>query len=148
MCHANFKMAFGSIADGKRVNFIVGQNGSGKSAIMNALAAVFGAKQTDTGKKGSVKSWVRQTKNGKLMPKAEIRVTVSNEGPFPFEKKKFHKIIVFERHISHTGSSKYWISGNAANGKPTKEVISATKMKKIAQQFNIQGNRLTHAFSP
>ena len=99
MCHQKLRMEFG-----KHINFIVGQNGSGKSASLNALTAVFGGAARDTGKKGSVQGWVRTGKNGKAVTKAVVKVTLSNEGPTPYEPDKFHREITFEREISHTGA--------------------------------------------
>lgn len=42
-CHENFKVEFK-----KRVTFIVGRNGSGKSAILTALVVGLGGKALDT----------------------------------------------------------------------------------------------------
>jgi chromosome segregation ATPase len=51
MCHASLALDFNPA-----VNFIVGKNGSGKSAIMTALMVVLGSKATDTSRGKSLTS--------------------------------------------------------------------------------------------
>ena len=100
MCHHKLE----TITFGQRVNFIVGSNGSGKSATMNALTAVFGGTSRDTGKKGSASKWVRKTRNGVVAKNCSVRVTVSNNGPHPYKPDHFPDEITFERRISQSGT--------------------------------------------
>lgn len=58
MCHDNF--AINNISDS--VNFIVGRNGSGKSAIITALVVGLGGKANSTNRGNSVKSLVKTGK--------------------------------------------------------------------------------------
>lgn len=51
MCHGNLVLDFNP-----SVNFIVGKNGSGKSAIMTALMVVLGTKAADTSRGKSLAS--------------------------------------------------------------------------------------------
>lgn len=50
MCHSNLVIDFHS-----RVNFLVGSNGSGKSAVLAALVLGLGGKAKDTNRSSSVK---------------------------------------------------------------------------------------------
>ncbi len=55
MCHANLKIDFG-----QRINFIVGQNGSGKSAILTALMVCLGASVGKTQRGHKVSDLIRE----------------------------------------------------------------------------------------
>lgn len=50
MCHANLTVDFN-----KRTNLLVGQNGSGKSAILTALIIGLGSKANATNRSSSIK---------------------------------------------------------------------------------------------
>eukprot|EP00850_Spirogloea_muscicola_P006611 SM000031S11620 [mRNA] locus=s31:685018:693475:- [translate_table: standard] len=54
MCHTHLEMEFGP-----RVNFITGQNGSGKSAILTALAVALGLKARGTERATSFKEFIQ-----------------------------------------------------------------------------------------
>lgn len=104
MCHRRLELEFGD-----RITFITGKNRSGKSATMNALTAVFGGKQSDTGKKGSVTGWIRRGPTGRQNA-ATIKITISNEGPTPYKPEVFGSDITFERVINKNASS-YFLTG-------------------------------------
>lgn len=53
MCHENLTV---SLAE--KMNFVVGHNGSGKSAILSGLAVALGAKATITGRGAGLKSMI------------------------------------------------------------------------------------------
>lgn len=50
MCHSLLEVEFE-----KNINFLIGRNGSGKSAILTALVVGFGAKASVTNRGNSVK---------------------------------------------------------------------------------------------
>jgi chromosome segregation ATPase len=54
MCHARLEVNLNPA-----VNFILGQNGSGKSAIMVAIIVALGGKATSTQRASSLKSFIR-----------------------------------------------------------------------------------------
>lgn len=54
MCHANLRIDFG-----KRINFLLGTNGSGKSAIMAALVLGLGGSARTTYRSRSIKGTTR-----------------------------------------------------------------------------------------
>lgn len=59
MCHRKM-----SIALGPRVNYINGQNGSGKSAILAALQICLGARARTTHRGGKISDLIRQGHDG------------------------------------------------------------------------------------
>lgn len=53
MCHKNLTVQFAP-----RLNFLVGHNGSGKSAVLTAVAVALGAKAAITGRGQGVKELI------------------------------------------------------------------------------------------
>ena len=70
MCHRNL-----SIGLGPRINFIIGHNGSGKSAILTAITIALGGKATTTSRGSSLKDFIREGSSA-----AEVRVRMRNKG--------------------------------------------------------------------
>lgn len=57
MCHDHFYVELGPL-----INFIVGKNGSGKSAILTAITLCLGGKASATNRGQSLKSFVKEGK--------------------------------------------------------------------------------------
>lgn len=57
MCHEHFSVELGPL-----INFIVGKNGSGKSAILTALTLCLGGKASATNRGQSLKSFIKEGK--------------------------------------------------------------------------------------
>ncbi|CRK22251.1 hypothetical protein BN1723_012635 [Verticillium longisporum] len=55
MCHERLYVELGPL-----INFIVGENGSGKSAVLTALTLCLGAKASSTNRGGSLKSFIKE----------------------------------------------------------------------------------------
>ena len=55
MCHVKLHVDFGPL-----INFIVGHNGSGKSAVLTAITLCLGGKATSTNRGQSLRSFVRE----------------------------------------------------------------------------------------
>ena len=55
MCHRTLHVDFGPL-----INFIIGHNGSGKSAVLTAITLCLGGKATSTNRGQSLKSFVRE----------------------------------------------------------------------------------------
>ena len=102
---------------------------------MNALTAVFGGKQSDTGKKGCVHGWIRRGPTG-MNTNATIKITISNEGPTPYKPEYYGSDITFERVITKNGSS-YFLTGAISR----REKVAASHIKLIASFFKIQVNQ-------
>ncbi|OBA23902.1 hypothetical protein METBIDRAFT_35956, partial [Metschnikowia bicuspidata var. bicuspidata NRRL YB-4993] len=93
MCHDHFELNFGS-----RMNFIIGRNGSGKSAVLTGISVGLGAKATDTNRGSSAKSLI---KDGKSM--ARILVEIENDGVNAYEPEIYGKSIFVERKLTREG---------------------------------------------
>lgn len=130
MCHERLHVELGPL-----LNFIVGENGSGKSAVLTALTLCLGGKASDTNRGGSLKSFVKEgQEHGSLV------VKVKNRGSDAYQPDLYGESIIIERHFSKTGSSGFKIK--SAMGK----IISNKKQEvdEISEWFALQiGNPLT-----
>lgn len=81
MCHSNFEVNLNN-----NVNVFVGLNGSGKSAILSALAIGLGSKASSTARSSSIKDLVKQGEAS-----ATIEITLTNDGIDSFEGNKFSR---------------------------------------------------------
>ncbi|AET40103.1 DNA repair protein SMC6 Ecym_5344 [Eremothecium cymbalariae DBVPG len=95
MCHEHFELEFGPM-----LNFIVGSNGSGKSAILTAITIVFGAKASDTNRGTSLKSLIREGCNI-----AKITIALSNIGLGAFEQGLYGHEIIIDRTLKRDGQA-------------------------------------------
>jgi ATP-dependent RNA helicase DDX6/DHH1 len=57
MCHDHFQVELGPL-----INFIVGKNGSGKSAVLTAITLCLGGKASTTNRGQSLKSFIKEGK--------------------------------------------------------------------------------------
>ena len=55
MCHSFLEISLGPL-----INFIIGHNGSGKSAVLTALTICLGGKAAATNRGGSLKSFIKE----------------------------------------------------------------------------------------
>ncbi|XP_047467829.1 structural maintenance of chromosomes protein 6 isoform X2 [Mugil cephalus] len=125
MCH-HF---LGPFHFGPNVNFIVGNNGSGKSAILTALIVGLGGKATVTNRGLSLKDFVKTNENT-----ADITVKLRNRGPDAYKKDVYGDSISIEHRISGDGCRTCRLknkSGQLISNK--KEELTA-----ILDHFNIQ----------
>ncbi|XP_011496853.1 PREDICTED: structural maintenance of chromosomes protein 6 [Ceratosolen solmsi marchali] len=84
-----------------RVNFIVGVNGSGKSAILTALTIGLGARAKATDRGPSIKEFIKKGKNSGM-----IQITISNDGPMAYKYETYGNSITIIRHINTNSSYK------------------------------------------
>ncbi|KAM9354821.1 structural maintenance of chromosomes protein 6 [Pholidichthys leucotaenia] len=125
MCH----QSLGPFQFGPNVNFIVGNNGSGKSAILTALIVGLGGKATVTNRGLSLKDFVKTNENT-----ADITVKLRNRGPDAYKKDVYGDSIFIEHRISGDGSRTCKLknkSGHLVSNKK-EELVS------ILDHFNIQ----------
>ncbi|CAH1773617.1 unnamed protein product [Owenia fusiformis] len=125
MCHTKLDFTFGP-----QVNFVIGRNGSGKSAILSGLVVGLGAKSSATNRGSSIKNFI---KNGKSS--AQVRVTLRNhKGPDAYKHEAYGDSIIVERTIQASGGSSY-----SLKSKSGKEVSKKREeLTRILDQFNIQ----------
>ncbi|GMK57361.1 hypothetical protein CspeluHIS016_0401950 [Cutaneotrichosporon spelunceum] len=97
MCHENLTVTLA-----EKMNFVVGHNGSGKSAILSGLAVALGAKATITGRGAGLKSMIMTGKD-----RAKVTVTMRNVGDDAFMHELFGDQVVIERNFDQSGSSNF-----------------------------------------
>ncbi|XP_068155634.1 LOW QUALITY PROTEIN: structural maintenance of chromosomes protein 6 [Drosophila tropicalis] len=95
MCHSNFFLSFGP-----NINFLVGSNGSGKSAVITALALGLTSNARATNRASTIQKLIR---NGETS--ASIEITLSNMGSCRFKPDIYGPHITVVRHIRQSSST-------------------------------------------
>ena len=78
---------------GKNINFLVGENGSGKSAVLVGIQLGLGGKTGNTGR-GGVSTVVMHGKESAL-----VRITLYNEGQYFFKTLPHRHYLTIERKV-------------------------------------------------
>jgi len=109
---------------------LVGSNGSGKSAVLVAIAIALGSRATYTNRASSLSGLIQNGKNS-----ATVRLQLRNQGKESWKHDEYGDSIVIERKINKSGSSyKFMSLDGTVVAKNTKELAG------ILEQFNIQIN--------
>ncbi|XP_075524709.1 structural maintenance of chromosomes protein 6-like [Dermacentor variabilis] len=124
MCHSKLDFTFS-----EQTNFIVGRNGSGKSAILTSLIIGLGGKANTASRGTSVKSLVETGKRS-----AEVSIRLQNKGFDAYKHKQYGDSIVITRRLTADGSSQYKIK--SCNG--TLVSTKRQELTHILDHFNIQ----------
>ncbi|KAI4668526.1 uncharacterized protein J4E78_002353 [Alternaria triticimaculans] len=95
MCHEHLTVTLGPL-----INFIIGHNGSGKSAVLTALTICLGGKATATNRAQNLKSLIKEGKDH-----ASVTVKIKNQGPLAYKPAQYGDSIIVERHFSRSGTS-------------------------------------------
>lgn len=98
MCHANFEMEFGA-----HVNVVSGTNGSGKSAVLQAMQACLGASAKATGRATSMGDFVRTGSDEAL-----VSVELWNAGEDGYDTARLGERVTIERRIAAGSGSSQW----------------------------------------
>ncbi|KAL4087907.1 hypothetical protein PRIC1_012338 [Phytophthora ramorum] len=100
MCHRKMRVTLCP-----NINFITGENGSGKSAIIAAIQICLGASARSTHRGKSVKNLIRHGHEGNAL----VRITLRNDavGSDAFRPEQFGRKIMVERLIRRDGSAEY-----------------------------------------
>ncbi|KAJ7451551.1 P-loop containing nucleoside triphosphate hydrolase protein [Mycena latifolia] len=124
MCHKYLTFSFGP-----QINFIIGHNGSGKSAVLSAITVALGGKANSTGRGNGLKSFIREGQAA-----AEVTIAIKNQGEEAFKPKEYGKSIMITRRFTKEGNSSWKIKSK--DGK----VISTKKdeLAAICDHMNIQ----------
>jgi structural maintenance of chromosomes protein 6 len=101
MCHKKLVVDFGPL-----INFIIGHNGSGKSAVLTALTICLGGKATSTNRGQNLKSFIKEGEES-----CTLAVKLKNQGETGFRPDLYGDSIIVERYFSRTGPSGYKIRG-------------------------------------
>ncbi|GFQ93632.1 structural maintenance of chromosomes protein 6 [Trichonephila clavata] len=103
MCHENLSLSLGP-----HMNFIIGQNGSGKSAILTAIILALGGKASTTDRYSNVKGFVKKGKN-----KGKVEVVLRNTGILAYKPEVYGNKIIIVREFNKEGTSNYKIKSES-----------------------------------
>ncbi|KAF2219894.1 hypothetical protein BDZ85DRAFT_36369 [Elsinoe ampelina] len=95
MCHSKLRIKLGPL-----INFIIGHNGSGKSAVLTALTLCLGAKASVTNRGGSLKHFIKEGTDACM-----VSVKIKNRGEGAFQHDLYGDTITVERHFKRAGGS-------------------------------------------
>ncbi|GFY84291.1 structural maintenance of chromosomes 6A [Actinidia rufa] len=122
MNHSNLEIEFGDW-----VNFITGQNGSGKSAILTALCVAFGCRAKGTQRATALKDFI---KTG--CSHAVVNLEIKNQGDDAFKADVYGDVIIIERRISETTNSTV-----LKNHQGRKVASRKEDLRELIEHFNI-----------
>lgn len=103
MCHEYLEVRLGP-----QVNFVVGHNGSGKSAILTALTVSLGGKATFTNRGASLKQLIKEGQ-----AKGQVTVRISNNGDGAYRPEVYGNKITVVRAFSREGPASYKVKSAA-----------------------------------
>uniref|UniRef100_A0A4W5L3A9 Si:dkey-119f1.1 n=1 Tax=Hucho hucho TaxID=62062 RepID=A0A4W5L3A9_9TELE len=106
MCHS----LLGPFAFGSNVNFVVGNNGSGKSAVLTALMVGLGGKATTTNRGSSLKGFVKEGESS-----ADVSITLRNKGRDAYKPEVFGQAIIVDLKITREGMRTYKLKSKIGN---------------------------------
>lgn len=95
MCHANLHIELNPF-----VNFIVGRNGSGKSAVFTAIAVCLGVTARKTGRAENLATFIMKGKDH-----ASITIELHNGGRDPYRSDVFGGKIIVQRDFTEKSST-------------------------------------------
>lgn len=105
MCHSHLRVPLAP-----HLNFIVGENGSGKSAILTAITLCLGGKASSTNRGGSLKAFIKEGQD-----RAILRIKIKNQGEDAFQPSLYGDTIIVERHFNRNGNGAFKVISE--NGK-------------------------------
>ncbi|GBG23953.1 Structural maintenance of chromosomes protein 6 [Hondaea fermentalgiana] len=124
MCHRRLEVNLG-----RHINFITGQNGSGKSAIVAALQICLGLSARNTKRGSKLSNLIRHGSNADAI----VAVELLNEGPTAYKPDLYGPVIRIERVLKPSGTSSFRI----LNAK-TKKCVSTQRrtVDDMVSRFN------------
>ncbi|XP_062323272.1 structural maintenance of chromosomes protein 6-like [Osmerus eperlanus] len=125
MCHS----LLGPFTFGSNVNFVVGNNGSGKSAILTALIVALGGKAQATNRGSSLKGFVKEGESS-----ADVSITLRNKGKDAYKPEVFGQAVIVDLRITREGMRSYKVKSKAGQLVSTKK----DELMAILDHFNIQ----------
>ncbi|KAL7325355.1 Structural maintenance of chromosomes protein 6, variant 2 [Mucor circinelloides] len=111
MCHK-----FLQIDLGPKINFIIGHNGSGKSAILTAITVALGANASATNRGKTVSSFIKEGTSAAI-----VTIHLTNNGPNAYRPDIYPERIIVERRINKEGGSPYKIKNKSGRVISTKK---------------------------
>ncbi|CAF4246586.1 unnamed protein product [Rotaria socialis] len=124
MCHTFLEFDFN-----ENLNMVIGNNGSGKSAVMNAITLTLGGRATSTSRCSNIGRFIQHGKGF-----AEISVVLCNQGLEAIDIERFGRSITITRKVTVKGSSHYQVKNEYG------KIVSERKdtIDTIVAHFNIQ----------
>ncbi|KAK4694903.1 structural maintenance of chromosomes protein 6, partial [Lecanoromycetidae sp. Uapishka_2] len=139
MCHSFLEIPLGPL-----INFIIGHNGSGKSAVLTAITICLGGKASATNRGQSLKSFIKEGEESvillsqldyaKCRRTSMLSVKIKNTGDSAYQQDAYGDSIIVERHFSRSGSSSFKLKSS------TGRIISTRKgdLDDICDYFALQ----------
>ncbi|XP_040921027.1 structural maintenance of chromosomes protein 6 isoform X2 [Toxotes jaculatrix] len=127
MCHS----LLGPFAFGSNVNFVVGNNGSGKSAVLTALIVALGGNAQATNRGSSLKGFVKEGESS-----ADVSITLRNKGRDAYKAEVYGSAITVDLRITREGLRTYKLRSKSGHIVSTKK----EELMSILDNFNIQVN--------
>ncbi|XP_076026649.1 structural maintenance of chromosomes protein 6 [Genypterus blacodes] len=127
MCHS----LLGPFSFGPNINFVVGNNGSGKSAILTALIVALGGTAQATNRGSSLRGFVKDGESS-----AEVSITLYNKGRDAYKPEVYGPTITIDQKISREGIRTYKMRSKSGHIVSTKK----EELTCILDNFNIQVN--------
>ncbi|KAF7445023.1 Smc Chromosome segregation ATPase [Pyrenophora tritici-repentis] len=124
MCHEHLTVTLGPL-----INFIIGHNGSGKSAVLTALTICLGGKATATNRAQNLKSLIKEGKEH-----ASVTVKIKNQGPLAYKPAIYGTSIIVERHFNKSGTSGFKLKDSNNKLVTTKKA----ELEDILDAFSMQ----------
>ena len=129
MCHRKLSVDLNS-----NVNFIHGDNGSGKSAILAAIQICLGSNARRTGRARNLKELIRDKG-----PYAKVRVSLTNGGSDGYKQDVYGNVIQIERTISSGSGGGGGFHGTKLLSAAGKECSRSRKeLAELLDHLNIQ----------
>ncbi|KAI3392243.1 hypothetical protein diail_5963 [Diaporthe ilicicola] len=124
MCHERLNVQLGPL-----LNFIVGENGSGKSAVLTAITLCLGAKASSTNRGGSLKNFIKEGAESSI-----LIVKIKNKGHDAYQHDTYGDTIIVERHFNRHGSSGFRLKSEKGR------IVSDKKseVQQIVEYFGLQ----------
>lgn len=124
MCHNKLHVELGPL-----INFVVGMNGSGKSAVLTAITLCLAGKTASTDRGTAMKHFVKTGKDQGL-----LIIKLKNEGQDAYQPDVFGPTIIVERHFNKNGGGGYRLKS------ATDRIISTKRcdIDDIVEYFQLQ----------
>uniref|UniRef100_A0A8C2ZGE5 Structural maintenance of chromosomes protein 6 n=1 Tax=Cyclopterus lumpus TaxID=8103 RepID=A0A8C2ZGE5_CYCLU len=127
MCHS----LLGPFTFGSNVNFVVGNNGSGKSAVLTALIVALGGNAHATNRGLSLKGFVKEGESS-----SDVSITLRNKGRDAYKPEVYGQAIIIDLRITREGLRTYKLRSKSGQLVSTKK----EELLSILDNFNIQVN--------
>lgn len=126
MCHEFFELELGP-----KINFIIGRNGSGKSAVITGITVGLGCKANEIDRGKNLKNLIKRGSRT-----AKISITFANRGEEAFEHDIYGDEITIERVLKLDGGGGYYIK--LAEGKTI--LTKKRDLDEILEFFDVSVN--------